>query len=86
MRKISTLLLGTTLTVAAAPYAWSDEDTRYPAHHFKPTVIYQDHELIAQTDSNTSSDSQSGAHQDPKYPGSSFTPKVIYQNPEFVKN
>jgi hypothetical protein len=85
MPKFSTLVVSTSLIVAVAPCAFSDEDSRYPAHHFKPSVIYQDHELIAQTDSAGSSDSQSDTHQDPKYPGSSFTPIVIYQNPEFIK-
>ncbi|WP_434130559.1 hypothetical protein [Methylocaldum sp. GT1BB] len=85
MRKISTLVLSTSLLITVAPCALSDEDSRYPAHHFKPSVIYQDHQLIAQTDSHSSADSHSDTHADPKYPGSSFTPTVIYQNPEFVK-
>jgi len=85
MPKISTLVLSTSLIVAVAPCAFSDEDSRYPAHHFNPSVIYQDHELIAQKDSSSASDNPSDTHQDPKYPGSTFIPTVIYQNPEFIK-
>ncbi|MGX2040069.1 hypothetical protein ACWJKU_08020 [Methylocaldum sp. MU1018] len=85
MRKIGTLILSTGLIVAAAPCAFSDEDSRYPAHHFKSSVIYQDRELIAQKGSNSPADNHSDTYRDPKYPGSSFTPTVIYQNPEFIK-
>jgi len=85
MPRISTLVLTTGLIVAAAPCAFSDEDPRYPAHDFKPSVIYQNPELIAEHDSNASSDSSSDAHHDPRYPGSAFTPTVIYQNPEFIR-
>jgi hypothetical protein len=85
MLKASAFVLSTGLIFAVAPCAFSDEDSRYPAHHFQPSVIYQDHALIAQKDSISPSSGSSDTHYDPKYPGSAFTPKVIYQNPEFIK-
>ncbi|HYE34909.1 hypothetical protein [Methylocaldum sp.] len=85
MAKISTLVLSASLAVTAVPCAFADEDSRYPGHDFKPTVIYQNPELITPNGSTHSSDDQSDTHADDKYPGSNFRPTVIYQNPEFIK-
>jgi hypothetical protein len=85
MLKAGAFVLSTGLILGVSPCAFSDEDPRYPAHHFKPSVIYQDHELVAQMGTSSPPSDSSDTHHDPKYPGSAFTPKVIYQNPEFIK-
>ncbi|CAI8956586.1 hypothetical protein [Methylocaldum szegediense] len=86
MLRAGAFVLSTGIILAVSPCAFSDDDSRYPAHHFEPSVIYQDHELIAQTGKSSFPGNSSDTHHDPKYPGSDFTPRVIYQNPEFIKN
>jgi len=50
-------------------------DTKYPAHDFKPQVIYKDIGLIAAT----------GSKLDARYPASHFEPRVLFQDKDLIE-
>jgi hypothetical protein len=56
---------------AAAAPAMAAESEKYPAHDFKPSVVYSNPDLIGQA---TAAPAQPA---DPKYPAAYFTPTVI---------
>ncbi|CAL1241493.1 hypothetical protein [Candidatus Methylocalor cossyra] len=72
----------------AVPPALADEDSRYPAADFKPTVVYQNPELINQLAAASKTDTapapscpqpaaETQQQPDPKYPAAYFNPTVI---------
>lgn len=54
---------------------------KYPAHDFKPSVVYSDKALIEQYGKGASSSSTTTAH-DPKYPAATFEPVILQAAPK----
>lgn len=81
IQKSISAVAGLVLGLSAASSVVASEE-KYPAAEFKPTVIYSNAELVAQTSSGTASVS-APAHMaavavDPKYPAAYFNPVILY--------
>jgi hypothetical protein len=60
--------------LAAAGAVQASDDSKYPAAHFEPKVIYTDAQLVGVSHAGES------RKADPKFPAAYFEPKVIYQD------